>query len=41
MLPEKSRCAQQTWPNFEASCLHYTDDRQAIRGIRNAVGNQS
>ena len=41
VLPEKSRCAQQTWPNFEASCLHYTDDRQAVRGIRNAAGNQS
>ncbi|HEY4353981.1 MAG TPA: hypothetical protein VGN31_22335 [Paraburkholderia sp.] len=41
MQPEKSFCAQQNWPNFDASCLRYTDDRQAIRGIRNAVGDQS
>lgn len=37
---ERSRCSQQTWPNFQASCLRYTDDKQAVRGIR-AVGEQS
>jgi hypothetical protein len=41
MQPEKSSCAQQNWPNFDASCLRYTDDKQAVRGIRNAVGDQS
>jgi hypothetical protein len=34
-----SRCAQQNWPNFDAICLRYTDDRQ-VRGIRLAVGDQ-
>jgi hypothetical protein len=38
--PAGSRCAQQNWPNFEAACLRYTDDRQAVRGIRIAVGDQ-
>jgi hypothetical protein len=38
--PAGSRCAQQNWPNFEASCLRYTDDRQAVRGVRVAVGDQ-
>jgi hypothetical protein len=38
--PKNSSCAQQTWPNFETSCLRYTDDRQAVRAIR-AVGEQS
>lgn len=33
-------CSQQNWPNFDAACLRYTDDRQATRGIR-AVGDQS
>ena len=33
-------CSQQNWPNFEPSCLRYTDDRQAVRSIR-AVGDQS
>jgi len=36
----KSFCSQQNWPNFDASCLRYTDDKQAIRGVR-AVGDQS
>ena len=35
----KSFCSQQNWPNFDASCLRYTDDKQAVRGIR-AVGDQ-
>jgi hypothetical protein len=38
--PGGSRCAQQNWPNFDAACLRYTDDRQAVRGIRFAVGDQ-
>jgi hypothetical protein len=38
--PAGSRCAQQNWPNFDAACLRYTDDRQAVRGIRLAVGDQ-
>jgi hypothetical protein len=38
--PKNASCAQQTWPNFEASCLRYTDDRQAVRAIR-AIGKQS
>jgi hypothetical protein len=38
--PQKSFCGQQNWPNFDASCLRYTDDRQAVGGIR-AVGDQS
>jgi hypothetical protein len=33
-------CSQQNWPNFDAVCLRYTDDRQAVGGIR-AVGDQS
>ncbi|HEY3677564.1 MAG TPA: hypothetical protein VGL45_02515 [Bradyrhizobium sp.] len=32
-------CSHQNWPNFSASCLHYTDDKQAIGGVR-AVGEQ-
>jgi hypothetical protein len=32
--PAASRCAQQNWPNFDAACLRYTDDRQAVHGIR-------
>jgi hypothetical protein len=36
-----SRCAQQNWPNFEAACLHYTDERQVVREIRLAAGDQS
>jgi hypothetical protein len=39
-IQTKSFCSQQNWPNFDASCLRYTDDKQAIRGIR-AVGDQS
>ena len=35
-----SRCSQQNWPNFEAACLRYTDDKQAVRDIRIAVGDQ-
>jgi hypothetical protein len=38
--PAGSRCAQQNWPNFDAACLRYTDDRQAVRRIRLAVGDQ-
>ena len=38
--PAGSRCAQQNWPNFDAACLRYTDGRQAVRGIRLAVGDQ-
>jgi hypothetical protein len=38
--PAQLSCAQENWPNFSASCLHYTDDKQAVRGIR-AVGDQS
>ncbi|MEO6840062.1 MAG: hypothetical protein ABI192_04775 [Bradyrhizobium sp.] len=38
--PAVSRCSQQNWPNFEAACLHYTDDKQAVRDIRIAVGDQ-
>jgi hypothetical protein len=38
--PAASGCAQQNWPNFDAACLRYTDDRQAVRGIRLAVGDQ-
>ena len=37
--PTRAACAQENWPNFSASCLRYTDDRQAVRGIR-AVGDQ-
>jgi hypothetical protein len=33
-------CSQQNWPNFDAACLRYTDDRQVVGGIR-AVGDQS
>jgi hypothetical protein len=36
----RSSCSQQNWPNFDASCLRYTDDRQPVGGIR-AVGDQS
>ena len=36
----KPFCSQQNWPNFDPSCLRYTDDRQAVGGIR-AVGDQS
>jgi len=36
----KPSCSEQNWPNFEASCLRYTDDKQAVGGIR-AVGDQS
>ena len=32
-------CSQQNWPNFDAACLHYTDDRQLVGSIR-AVGDQ-
>ena len=32
--PAARRCAQQNWPNFDAACLRYTDDRQAVHGIR-------
>jgi hypothetical protein len=32
-------CSQQNWPNFSASCLRYTDDKQAVTGIR-PVGEQ-
>ena len=39
--PTASRCAQQNWPNFEASCLRYTDGKQAIRNIRVTVDDQS
>jgi hypothetical protein len=39
--PAASRCAQQNWPNFEASCLRYTDGKQAVRDIRIAGGDQS
>jgi hypothetical protein len=39
--PARSRCTQQNWPNFEAACLRYTDDRQVIREIRLAAGDQS
>jgi hypothetical protein len=38
--PVRSSCSQQNWPNFDASCLRYTDDKQAVGGIR-AVGDQS
>jgi hypothetical protein len=38
-IQTKSFCSQQNWPNFDASCLRYTDDKQAVRGIR-AVGDQ-
>jgi hypothetical protein len=38
--PVASRCAQQNWPNFDAACLRYTDDRQAILGVRIAAGDQ-
>jgi hypothetical protein len=38
---QPSPCAQQNWPNFDASCLRYTDDKQAVRGVRVAVGDQS
>ena len=38
--PAASRCSQQNWPNFEAACLRYTDDKQAVREIRLAVGDQ-
>jgi hypothetical protein len=38
--PAQPSCAQENWPNFSASCLRYTDDRQAVGGIR-AVGDQS
>ncbi len=41
LQPAGSRCAQQNWPNFEASCLRYTDDKQAVRGVRVAGGDQS
>jgi hypothetical protein len=36
----KPFCSQQNWPNFDASCLRYTDDKQPVGGIR-AVGDQS
>jgi hypothetical protein len=39
-IQTKSFCSQQNWPNFDASCLRYTDNKQVIRGIR-AVGDQS
>ena len=39
VLPAQNSCAQENWPNFSAACLHYTDDKQAVRGIR-AVGDQ-
>jgi hypothetical protein len=35
----KPSCSEQNWPNFDAACLRYTDDKQAVRGIR-AVGDQ-
>jgi hypothetical protein len=38
-IQTKSSCSQQNWPNFDASCLRYTDDKQVVRGIR-AVGDQ-
>jgi hypothetical protein len=38
--PDASICARQNWPNFDAACLRYTDDRQLVGGIR-AVGDQS
>ena len=37
--PTRPFCAQENWPNFSAACLRYTDDKQAVRGIR-AVGDQ-
>jgi|HubBroStandDraft_5_1064220.scaffolds.fasta_scaffold08555_2 hypothetical protein len=40
VLPAQPSCAQENWPNFSAACLRYTDDKQAVRGIR-AVGDQS
>jgi hypothetical protein len=36
--PAGSRCSQQNWPNFDASCLRYTDGKQAVRGVRVAAG---
>jgi hypothetical protein len=38
--PAGSRCAQQNWPNFDAACLRYTDDKQVVRGVRAAIGDQ-
>jgi hypothetical protein len=37
--PPGSYCSQQVWPNIAASCLRYTNDKQAVRGIR-AIGDQ-
>jgi len=35
-----SRCAEQNWPNFDAACLRYTDDKQMVQGVRVAKGDQ-
>jgi hypothetical protein len=32
-------CARQNWPNFDAACLRYINEKQAPREIR-AVGDQ-
>ena len=38
--PIGHNCSQQTWPNFEAACLHSAGSRAAVREARLVTANR-